>query len=255
MAREPAGARRRRAPSRDVLRHPPRIGVPSGAMTGDANRVWVDTMPAAYDRWLVPTVFHPFAVDLARRAAARPVGEALELAAGTGVLTRELVDVAGAVTATDLNAAMVEVGARRVPAAQWQQADAMQLPFDDGSFDLVACQFGVMFFPDRPAAYAGIARLLRPGGRFLFNAWAPLATHDVETTVIAALAEAFPDDPPSFLARVPHGYTDPELVAADLTRAGFDDVQIDTVELQCTGKTAAELALGYCRGTPLRPEI
>ena len=136
------------------------------------NRAWVDTMPAAYDRWLVPTVFHPFAVDLARRAAAQPVGEALELAAGTGVLTRELVAVAGAVTATDLNDAMVDLGARRVPAARWQQADAMRLPFDDAAFDLVACQFGVMFFPDKPAAFAEAARVLAPGGRVLMNTWA-----------------------------------------------------------------------------------
>ena len=123
-------------------------------MAGDADRAWVDTMPAAYDRWLVPTVFQPFAVDLARRAAARPVGAALELAAGTGVLTRELLGVATAVTATDLNDAMVDLGARQVPAARWRQADATRLPFDDAAFDLVACQFGVMFFPDRPAAYA-----------------------------------------------------------------------------------------------------
>src|SRR5690349_24444039 len=110
MAREPAGARRRRAPSRDVLRRPPRIGVPSGAMTADTAREWVDSMPAAYDRWLVPTVFHPFAVDLAGRAAAHPVGEALELAAGTGLRTHALVGMAGAVTPSDLNGPMVNGG-------------------------------------------------------------------------------------------------------------------------------------------------
>jgi hypothetical protein len=97
--------------------------------------------------------------------------------------------------------------------------------------------------------------VLRPGGRFLFNCWGPLSTHDVETAVIAALAECFPDDPPSFLARVPHGYHDAELVVADLTTAGFGDVHIETVELDCTGRTARDLARGYCRGTPLRPEI
>jgi SAM-dependent methyltransferase len=159
------------------------------------------------------------------------------------------------ITATDLNVAMVDVGSARVPTATWRQADAMQLPFDDASFDLVACQFGVMFFPDRPAGYTEVARVLRPGGHFLFNSWGPLVTHDVEATVIEALAERFPDDPPRFLARVPHGYHDVELITADLTAAGFVDVLVEMVELDCTGKTAADLARGYCRGTPLRPEI
>jgi SAM-dependent methyltransferase len=159
------------------------------------------------------------------------------------------------ITATDLNVAMVDVGARNVPTATWRQADAMQLPFDDGSFDLVACQFGVMFFPDRPAAYGEVARVLRPGGHFVFNSWGPLAGHQAETVVLAALAECFPDDPPTFLARVPHGYHDQDLVRADLAVSGFEDVQVENVELMCTGKTAEDLARGYCRGTPLRPEI
>src|SRR3954468_14287236 len=211
-------------------------------------------MSAAYDEYLVPAVFQPYADDLASRVARHQPRAVLELAAGTGVLTRAmLAKLPGVqITATDLNVAMVDVGSAHVPAATWQQADAMQLPFGDASFDLVACQFGVMFFPDRPAAYGEVARVLRPGGHFLFNSWGPLATQDVETTVIAALAECFPDDPPTFLARVPHGYHDAQRIAADLTTAGFGDVHIETVSLDCTGKTAAELALGYCRGTPLR---
>jgi SAM-dependent methyltransferase len=146
------------------------------------------------------------------------------------------------VTATDLNVAMVDVGLVRVPAATWRQADAMELPFGDASVDLVACQFGVMFFPDRPAAYAEVARVLRPGGQFLFNCWGPLATHDVEVSVMAALAGCFPVDPPSFLARVPHSYHDADRVTADLATAGSGGIQIETVELTCTGGSAADLA-------------
>jgi SAM-dependent methyltransferase len=224
-------------------------------MATDANRAWVDAMPAAYDRWLVPAVFHPFAVDLARRAAAHPVGEALEMAAGSGVLTRELVDVAGAVTATDLNAAMVELGARRVPAARWQQADATALPFDDGAFDLVACQFGVMFFPDKPAAFAEMARVLAPGGRVLVNAWAPLDTHDFETAVVTALGRVFPDDPPTFLSDVPHGYADPDVFAADAAAGGLRCESLTPVTVEGSAASAADLAAGYCGGTPLRAQI
>ncbi|MBK5307971.1 MAG: methyltransferase domain-containing protein [Frankiaceae bacterium] len=226
-------------------------------MPDEASRVWAEDMSTAYDEYLVPAVFQPYADDLASRVARHRPRVVLELAAGTGVLTRAMTaTLPGAhITATDLNVAMVDVGSARVPTATWRQADAMQLPFGEASFDLVACQFGVMFFPDRPAAYAGIARVLTPGGHFLFNCWGPLVTHDVETAVIAALAECFPDDPPSFLARVPHGYHDEDLIAADLTTAGFDDVRVDTVELDCTGKSAPDLARGYCRGTPLRAEI
>jgi SAM-dependent methyltransferase len=214
-------------------------------------------MSAAYDEHLVPAVFRPYADDLASRVASHQPRVVLELAAGTGVLTRAIMaSLPGArVIATDLNVAMVDVGSARVPAATWRQADAMQLPFGDARVDLVACQFGVMFFPDRPAAYAEVARVLRPGGHFLFNCWGPLATHDVEATVTAALAESFPDDPPSFLARVPHGYHDVDQIAADLTTAGFGGVHIESVELECTGRAAVDLARGYCRGTPLRAEI
>jgi SAM-dependent methyltransferase len=219
--------------------------------------VWAEDMSAAYDEHLVPTVFRPYAEDLAARVANHRPRVVLELAAGTGVLTMAMTALLSGVqiTATDLNVAMVEVGSANVPSARWQQADAMQLPFGDASVDLVACQFGVMFFPDRPAAYAEVARVLRPGGQFLFNCWGPLETHDVEATVIAALAECFPDDPPSFLARVPHGYHDADLVASDLTMAGLGGVHVETVELDCTARSAGDLARGYCRGTPLRPEI
>lgn len=219
--------------------------------------MWAADMPAAYEEHLVPAVFRPYAEDLAARVARHRPQLVLELAAGTGVLTRAMTArlPEAQVTATDLNVAMVDIGSAQVPAATWRQADAMQLPFDDASVDLVACQFGVMFFPDRPAAYAGIARVLRPGGHFLFNCWGPLGTHDVEVAVTAALADCFPDDPPDFLERLPHGYHDAGRITADLTTAGFVGVQVETVELDCIGRDAADLARGYCRGTPLRAEI
>ena len=126
-------------------------------------------MPEAYEKWLVPTVFGPFAADLAARVAARTTARVLEVAAGTGVPTRELARVIpdAAVTATDLNDAMVALGRTQAPGATWRQADTMRLPFDDGSFDVMVCQFGVMFLPDKPAGYAEVRRVLTPGGTFL----------------------------------------------------------------------------------------
>src|SRR5215469_10044434 len=134
----------------------------AAGVPGDQDRLWSGSMPQAYERWLAPAMFQPFAIDLAQRAARFAPGRLLEIAAGTGVLTRQLVTAipAAQVTATDLNAAMVEFGSRRVPLAAWQQADALRLPFEDQAFDLIACQFGVMFFPDRPVAFREMQRVL-----------------------------------------------------------------------------------------------
>lgn len=226
-------------------------------MADDTSRVWAQDMSLAYAEHLVPATFQPYAEYLAARIAQLNPRHVLELAAGTGVLTQALVArlPEAQITATDLNVAMVEVGAKQVPSANWEQADAGQLTFDDETFDVVACQFGVMFLSDRAAAYAGMGRVLRPGGHLWFTSWGALATHEVEAAVMASLAEIFPDDPPSFLPRVPHGYHDSGQIGADLAAGGLADVHIETVDLTCTGRSAKDLATGYCRGTPLRAEI
>jgi SAM-dependent methyltransferase len=214
-------------------------------------------MPEVYDRLLGAAVFHPFAVDLARRAAALRPGAVLELAAGTGIVTRELVAALpeAAVTATDLNRAMVAWGARAVPTARWAAADAQRPPFADGRFDLVACQFGVMFFPDRPAAFAQMLRVLAPGGRLLFNTWDTVERHGFGDATMAGLRQAFPDDPPPFLTAVPHGYHDPDRIRADVESGGFTDVALETIT--CTGhaSSAADIAVGFCTGSPVRADI
>jgi SAM-dependent methyltransferase len=222
----------------------------------DQDRTWLRDMSEAYERWLVPTLFRPYASDLAARAAAHRPERVLELAAGTGAVTRLLVEELDAeIVATDLNQGMVEVGRQRAPGADWRQADAQALPFDDESFDLVVCQFGVMFFPDKRAAFAEVRRVLRPGGRFLFNSWADLAANDHAAALSAALDGLFPDDPPRFVAAVPHGYHDPDAITADLESAGFQHVHHVTVTLAGTAASADDLARGFCTGSPLRAEL
>ncbi len=226
-------------------------------MPVEPDSVWVGSMPDAYDRGLGEAVFRPFAREVATRAAAHRPSRVLELAAGTGILTRELVAaLPGAhVTATDLNAAMVAHGAAAVPGAVWEQADAQRPPYRDGSFDLVACQFGVMFLPDRPAAFAQVRRMLVPGGRLLATSWDALEHHGFEVPLMRVLEAMFPDDPPTFLARIPHGYADVETIAADVRAGGLDPVVVETVELVGHADSAAQVALGYCTGTPVRAEI
>src|SRR3954454_1908205 len=200
-------------------------------------------MPAAYDRWLAAPVFRPFAVELAARVTAAEPRRGLELAAGTGGLTRELIAASGAaeVVATDLNEAMVTYGRTNVPAASWRSADATDLPFGAGDFDVVACQFGVMFLPDKVAAFAGIRRVLAADGVLLFNAWATIDEHDFEVALTSALQAFFPDDPPTFLASFPHGYPDPKLAVDDVRAAGFARVAATTVTLEGRAPSAADL--------------
>ncbi|MFF1558658.1 class I SAM-dependent methyltransferase [Streptomyces sp. NPDC058279] len=214
-------------------------------------------MPAAYERYLAPVVFRPFAEDLAARAAALRPRRVLELAAGTGVLTSELLAAAPSaeVTATDLNEAMVAFGSSRAPGAGWRQADAQRLPFPEGGFDLVVCQFGVMFFPDRVAAYVEARRVLAPGGRFLFNTWGPLGTHAFDAAVQAGLERAFPVDPPRFLPTVPHGYADPAVVAAELAAAGFAVEEEQELTLEGRAASASDVAIGFLTGTPVRAAV
>jgi SAM-dependent methyltransferase len=228
----------------------------AGGVDAGADRRWVDEMAGAYDRWLGPSVFQPFADDLGARLAPDPPSRLLELAAGTGRLTKVLTTaLPGAkVTATDLNEAMVSFGRAAVPAATWRQADAMDLPFEDASFDAVACQFGVMFLPDKAAAFCGIRRVLAGSGRFFATTWGRWEDHGFECVLLAQLDDLFADRPLTFLRSTPHGYHDPAEIEADLAGTGLELVSIEHVVRSGTS-TAEELAQGYCRGTPIRAEI
>ena len=236
-------------------------GCPSIMARHDTDKLFSGSIPLLYETQLVPLIFAPYAHDLAERLAARTPMQVLEVAAGTGVVTRALdarLPGSVAITATDLNLSMIDqaakVGTKRD--VRWRQVDAMQLPFDDESFDAVVCQFGVMFFPDRPKAYAEARRVLRPGGVFIFNAWDRIEENEFADTVTQALASMFPADPPRFMARTPHGYHDKRVIADDLARAGFDARPgIATVAARSRAASAQSPAIAYCQGTPLRNEI
>jgi ubiquinone/menaquinone biosynthesis C-methylase UbiE len=217
-------------------------------------------MPVFYDRYLGPQIFAAYGEDLAERTAALRPARVLETAAGTGIVTRALARILGPeaeITATDLNQAMLDFasaqpGSERVT---WRQADAQHLPFDDGLFDAVLCQFGVMFFPDRLAGYREARRMLRPRGKFLFNVWDRLAENEFSQIVAHAVAALFPEDPPQFLTRTPYAYHDIDLIKRELIAAGFDSVTIETVPRRSLAPSSREPALGLCCGSPMRAEI
>lgn len=219
------------------------------------------SIPALYDRYLGPLIFEPYAADLAQRLSGLKHGSVLEIAAGTGILTWELArtlphDVA--IVATDLNQPMLDfASAKRYHprAITWQQANALDLPFENESFDVVVCQFGVMFFPDKSAAYREILRVLKPGGLFLFSVWDRLADNEIPLAVAEAVGRLFPHDPPQFMTRTPHGYYDKDLIQREVAAAGFENAKIDTVQLRSRAASHRDPAVGFCQGSPLRNAI
>lgn len=227
----------------------------------DADKLYTGSIPEFYEKYLVPLIFVPYARDLAARLASRPLTNVLELAAGTGVVTRALVAALPAsvsIIATDLNQPMLDqasaLGTARL--VEWRQADAMQLPFEDHSFDAVICQFGAMFFPDKAKAFSEARRVLKPGGVLLFNVWDQIEENEFADVITSRLAEEFPADPPRFLARTPHGYFDLRQIRADLTRGGFTTgPQITTLAARSQASEARIPVLAYCQGTPLLNEI
>jgi SAM-dependent methyltransferase len=226
-----------------------------------SDKVFGGSMAEVYERYLVPLIFTPYAADLSKRVAASPGRDVLEIAAGTGVVTRELarhLPEGVTITATDLNQGMLNQAAGRGTArpVTFQLADAMALPFPDSSIDSLVCQFGCMFFPDKPAAFREAKRVLRPGGHLHFNVWDRIEENEFADDVTDALAEIFPDDPPRFMARIPHGYHDIPTIRQDLAAGGFSgEAEIETVRHLSRAESFEDPAIAFCQGTPLRSEI
>jgi ubiquinone/menaquinone biosynthesis C-methylase UbiE len=227
----------------------------------NTDKVFAGSIPKLYDEYLVPMIFAVYADDIARRVAARSPSVLLEIAAGTGAVTRA---VAAALprgvryVATDLNEPMLAVAAQRQAdddRISWRQADGSALPFDDAAFDVVCCQFGAMFFPDRVKAFGEVKRVLKDGGTFVFNVWDRIEDNVLTHEATVALEKLFPDDPPRFMARTPHGYHDKAVIRTDLERAGFRDISIETRAEISRAPSPDHVAIALCQGTPLRSEI
>jgi ubiquinone/menaquinone biosynthesis C-methylase UbiE len=220
---------------------------------------FVGSIPEYYDRHLGPVLFEPYAQDLAARLpkAARRV---LEIAAGTGRLTRQLLARLPAhaeLVATDLNEPMILEGMRRVgadPRLSWQTADALSLPFDAPQFDVVVCQFGLMFMPDKQLALAEMQRVLQPGGTLLVSTWDTMAKNPASALLQERAFEACPADPPTFML-TPFSMHDLDELRQLVTEAEFRGVRVDTVAMTGEAESAAHLATGFVRGNPLYNQL
>ena len=221
---------------------------------------FIGTIPEHYDRFLGPRLFSPFAEDLAARVAQRKPSSVLELAAGTGIVTRKLRDqlpVNCTLTASDLNQPMLDMAMSKFEDEEnvvFQTADASQLIFDDAQFDCVVCQFGVMFFPDKQQSYEEVLRVLRPGGHYIFNVWGAWASNSFAEIAHNTVTGFFPDNPPGFY-RVPFSYHDLAAIAESMLRAGFANLVAEPVTIRASIPSILDLATGLVFGNPLHEEI
>lgn len=217
------------------------------------------SIPDLYDEYMVPLLFAPYAREVAKRAKSLAPKRILEIAAGTGVVTQALHDALpdATIVATDLNSPMLEKAAQRVsaPNVSFQSADALDLPFDDGSFDLAVCQFGIMFYPDKVAGNKEARRVLGCGGNYLLVIWDRLDRNAATKAAAEAVAGIFPADAAKFYERVPFRYHDRGQIEQDLRAAGFANIEIGTVELRSRALSARDAATGLVQGTPMRGEI
>jgi SAM-dependent methyltransferase len=217
------------------------------------------SVPTYYDRCLGPVLFEPYAADLARRIGASDGLRVLEIACGSGIVTRRLrgaLPASATLVATDLNEAMLLYAQAAVtePGIDWQTADAQALPFADASFDAVVCQFGFMFLPDKPLGFREARRVLAPGGVLHANVWQSMADNPYVPALQAAFARLFPGNPPRFF-ETPYGYHDADQLRADMAAGGWGQVQLEDVRMQSTSPSATEFATGFVRGSPLTHEL
>jgi len=224
------------------------------------NAAFVGSIPENYDTHLGKVLFEPYAADLAARLDVPNNATVLEIACGTGIVTRRLrnrLSPSVKIVATDLNEAMMSYAKQKFQAAEnidWKTADATELPFDAGSFDAAVCQFGLMFFPDKPRAAAEVHRVLKPGGWFHFNVWDAIERNDLPQMAHASMLKYFPEDPPDFYD-VPFSFYQHDKIESLLASAGFKAIEIAVVPFPQTASSATSVAHGLIHGNPLINDI
>ncbi|MFT5115870.1 MAG: SAM-dependent methyltransferase [Parasphingorhabdus sp.] len=228
-------------------------------MTNQSSR-FIGNIPENYDTGLGPRIFFDYADELTSMVGDLNPGSVLELAAGTGIVTRRLrnsLPTDCTILASDLNAPMLEVAKNKFNSdelVKFETVDACNLMFDDESFDVIVCQFGIMFFPDKEKSYSEVLRALKSGGHYVFNVWGSWEKNPYAEIAHNVIAEFFPDDPPGFY-RVPFGYHDIDLISDAVIAAGFENVTVNSKEIVSNIPSAPDFAQGIVFGNPVYEEI
>jgi ubiquinone/menaquinone biosynthesis C-methylase UbiE len=214
------------------------------------------SVPANYDQYLGPVLFEPYAIDLVSRINKASYKNVLELACGTGRVTKHLVSslpAQGSLIATDLNKDMLNVAKNIIPGThvKWMVVDAQELPFDENTFDHIICQFGVMFFPDKKKGFDEAYRVLQTNGRFLFNVWDSLEMNPRSAIIKQIMQEIMGDEAPDFLSKGPYSYYDKDIIEASLESAGFKNIKLEVVQKTAYYAFAEDLIKGFVDGSPL----
>jgi SAM-dependent methyltransferase len=226
----------------------------------ESHSAFIGEIPRNYEKYLGPLIFSEYAKDLANRITVPTGGSLLETAAGTGMATRQLRDSISKdvrIVATDLNEDMLSLAKgkfERSENIEFQIANALDLPFGDATFEAIACQFSVMFFPDKLLSLQEAARVLKPGGKFYFNIWDSFDHNHLIQTVNKSIAEYLPDNPPDFF-NVPYGYYEIDVIKNLLFEAGFADIEISVLPRVSATDEARDVAMGYVMGSPVRLQI
>jgi SAM-dependent methyltransferase len=210
----------------------------------------------AYDQYLSPLLFEPYATEMVSRLYKVPMYQVLELACGTGCVTKKLLPVLeteAKLVATDISPDMLQRAQLFIkdPRIQFKFADAMTLPFAPESFDTVFCQFGVMFFPDKTKSYREVLRVLQPGGRYVFSVWDDYGSNPRSAVVHKVVKEVFGSDAPDLLKKGPYSYHDRHLINKDLGMAGFKVLNIDVVQKVTRFMNISDVVRGFVDGSPL----
>lgn len=180
-----------------------------------------------YEAKFVPAIFAEWAPRIAGAAGIGPGQRVLDVACGTGVVARECARRGAEVTGLDLNEGMLSVARRISPDIDWRQGDASDVPFEDGSFDAVVCQFGLMFFPEREKSLAEQWRVLAPGGRLAVSTWDAIEQIPIYVAMVGLIERHAGGDAAQAL-RAPFWLGDTTNLTNVFSAAGIADFEIDT---------------------------
>ncbi len=212
----------------------------------------MSTFAKRYDEVLVPVIFQPWAREMLDRVKPADGQHVLDLACGTGAVTREVARSCrpGSLTGADMTAEMLDVARKRAEqtgiVARWVEADALNLPFADNAFDLAYCQQALQFFPDRVATLRELRRVLKDGSRVAFCVTTDLSENPLLRAQSAALEKFAGKDAGSAVRAICCLY-DPVEIRANFENAGFDAITVDKVSLTLfhpDGRAYAEAAMG-----------